>query len=296
MEQVSKRLDNYTPRQVIDLIAGLAIIAVVFLAMSRFLTAYAWDFWDWTLIYHKIGQAPLNPYEAAERIKFANPPWLAWILIPFSALPPLMGLSAWMTFTILATIWCVKKLGGGIFVVLLTLLSPAFYRLFVHGQIDIISLLGFVFMITFSNMNLKSLGVILMLVKPQVLGLSIPVHWLGLERNEKAAIVIRIGAFFLLTLLVNGLWYSPMWRNIQRLGVGTNISVWPYGIPVGVILVALAIWKKNDRLAGLATIFLVPYFNSSSLFPYTVVLFASIPRLWATVVFVLLWLLAILSS
>lgn len=296
MEQFRPQLNQQTLKQFLNLLLGFAIITAVFILMAKFLSAFPWDFKDWTSVYHAVGRSPLNPYDSTSGGLYLNPPWLAWLMVPFSVIPPKIALAAFMTLTILVTIWCVKKMGGGVYIALLSLLSPAFYRLFVHGQTDVIVLLGFVFMLVYRNNNLKSLGIILMLIKPQVLGLAIPVHWLGLDRESKLSVLYRIVLFFALSLIVHGLWLVPWWRNVQKVGTGANISIWPYGIPIGLILLAIGLRNNNARLSGMSTLFLVPYLNSSSLFPYTVVLFTSISKLWSTAIFILLWILAIVLS
>ena len=73
----------------------------------------------------------------------------------------------------------------------------------------------------------------------------------------------------------------------------TGIRIWPYGIPIGLVLLVWSLKKMDERVGALSTFFLVPYVGIHSLFPYLAVLFTTIPMLWSTAVFLLLWLLVL---
>jgi hypothetical protein len=136
-----------------------------------------------------------------------------------------------------------------------------------------------------------------MIVKPQVLGVATVIHWLKLERKNKLLILLPVIAIFLLSLMLHGFWPKLMYENVHNnIAPKSGISIWPYGIPIGLALLALSIKNRNVSLGGLSTFFLIPYLASHSLFPYTVVLFSIISKKSATVVFVLSWIVALMAT
>lgn len=270
----------------------LPAIGMAFWAFSLFIGSFDWEFVDWTGVYHKLATQPLkSPYEwNYGGLKLANPPWLLWILWPFSLLPARPALALWMTFSILISVWSIKKLGGNIYIALLTLCSPFFIRLFVHGQIDVVILLGFALLVTAETTIQRGLGIVFMMIKPQVLGVAAVTHWLSLERKNKVLILLPLTTVALVSFLIYGLWPLRMAENMRYLsGIFTGLSIWPYGLPVGIMLLIISLKKDDVKLGALSTFFFVPYVGSHSLYPYIAVLFTMVPHKWATALFLLLW-------
>jgi hypothetical protein len=280
----------------LEIVLSVAAACLAFVALAIFVDRMPWDFADWTRVYYPAASDPLTAYDSRDTLRYVNPPWLAWLLSPLTLLRPRLAFSVWFALTIVLSIWSIYKLGGGFYITLLTLTSPAFIRLFVHGQVDVVVLVGFALMLSYQNVNLKSVGVILMLVKPQVLGLGAVVHWLGLGRSEQAGIALRVLVFVGFSFILHGLWPAAMWENIKWIQTTTNISPWPYGIPFGLAMLAISIRRGNAKLGALSTLFLAPYLNTSSLYAYSAVLFTMISARWATLAFLLLWILAIWAT
>lgn len=280
----------------LEIVLSVAAACLAFAALALFIDRMPWDFADWTRVYYPAASDPLNAYDSKDTLRYVNPPWLAWLLSPLTLLRPRLAFSVWFALTIVISIWSIYKIGGGFYITLLTLTSPAFIRLFIHGQVDVVVLVGFALMLSYQNVNLKSLGVILMLAKPQVLGLGAVVHWLGLGRSEQAGIALRVLAIVGFSLILHGFWPATMWENIKWLQTATNISFWPYGIPFGLAMLAISIRRGNAKMGALSTFFLAPYLNTSSLYPYSAVLFIMIGARWATLAFLLLWVLAIWAT
>ena len=280
-------------------IAGFSIILAVFALFSYFIINLDWEFADWTQVYYPAARSFLNPYfevTPERELYFYNPPWLAWILLPITVFPERVALALWMVLTILLTVWCVKKLDGGIFEVLLVLCSPAFVRLFIHAQIDIVVLLGFTILVTSTQIYTQGFGLLLMAIKPQVLSLGVLIHWLNLNRNDKVRILLPITAVTLISFLIYGFWPAELYDIRNLISRDPNVSIWPYGIPIGVILLGIAIKRKNVYWGALATFFFTPYLISHSLFAYTAVLFTRLPKKWSALIFAILWVLALMAT
>jgi hypothetical protein len=271
-------------------------IGLVFAAFSYFIVNSEWDFVDWTSFYHRAASSIKNPYDVRPKFAIANPPWLFWILYPFSFLPSRIALAAWLIVTILVSIWCINRLGGNLYIVFLTLCSPAFVRLFAQGQIDVVVLLGFTLIFTVDRTFWKCIGYILMVIKPNVMGIGAVISWLKLRSREKTIVLATVLGAVLLSFLIHGFWPRKVYENITALIIPASwgIRIWPYGIPIGLILLGWSINNMDERIGALSTFFLVPYVDVHSLFPYTAVLFTTIPKLWATAVFILLWALALI--
>ena len=245
-------------------------------------------FVDWDTVYHPVGRAVASPYTVPG---FFNAPWLAWILAPFALLPIHLSGAIWVALSTLAGLWCIHHLEGGLFATVLCLLSPAYIRFATSGQIDAVPLLGFVLLLTARSLRRESLGVVLMLVKPQVFGAGLLTYWLNLEHRQKFWVLAAPVAVVSVSFVLYGFW--PLQMGWQHLSQSPNIAPWPYGIPVGLGLLAWSVRAQKPALGGLSTIFLVPYIATSSVFAYTVVLFSLAPRWLSVGAFLFLWIMAL---
>jgi hypothetical protein len=273
------------------------IVAAVILLLSIFIKHNQWEFGDWTRFFYPAARSPRNPYEVRDSFYLSNPPWLVWLLIPFSFLPVDVSLATWIVITILLSTWCIKKLGGDLHIVLLSLCSPAFARVIIQGQIDVIPLLGFTLIATTHRTLYRTAGYLLITIKPQVLGLGALVTWLKLDRRERLIVITSIVAVLVLSLIVHGNWPRTIYHTMLAItGAQHGIHLWPYGLPIGLVLLGVSLKNKDERIGGLATLFFVPYIGLHSLFPYIAVLFTMIPKLWAVLLFVLLWVLALIAT
>ena len=246
---------------------------------------------DWDLVYYNVGKQPLDPYGVPG---FLNPPWMAWILAPFSLFPPHLSGAIWMTLAIILTVWCMHRLEASMLGIILCLLSPPFLRYITSGQIGIVPLLGFVFLLTIDKIPVKGLGILLMSVKPQVFGLGAVTHWLHQKREDKVKTALPFFIILLLSFLIYGVW--PLQINPNDLYQTVDMSPWPYGIPIGLLLFGWAIWKNQPLIGGLATFFLVPYVSPSSVFIYLAVLFSKAPKWLIVSTYVFLWAFTLLFT
>jgi len=268
----------------------IVALAIVFVRSS-------WEFRDWTAVFYPAAGSPLDPYGVRAPFYLANPPWLVWILFPFSFLPVELSFAIWIVLTILISAWCIFKLGGDLYIVLLSLCTPAFARVFIQGQVEVLPLLGFTLMLVSPKIYGKTFGYLLLAIKPQVLGLGAVAAWLRLDRRDKVVVIAAVLVIVLISLLLYGNWPSILLSNMSTIADAKHgLHLWPYGIPVGVILIGFSLKRKDAKLGGLSTLFFVPYIGLHSLFPYLALLFTMIPRIWALIVFLLLWGFALLAT
>lgn len=280
-------------------ISGLLLILTAFALFSYFIVNFEWDFVDWTQVFYPAARTPLHPYfpfSPERAFYYYNPPWMVWILFPLTLFPAKIALAAWLVLTVLLTMWCVTRLGGGLYEALLVLCSPIFVRLIVHGQIDIVALLGFTLLVTATGIYKKGVGLLLMAIKPQVLFLGAVVYWLNLPHKDKLRILLPLVIVILTSFLLIGNWPIKVYELRHFISQNANISIWPYGIPIGLVMLVISIKKKDVYVAGLSTYFFTPYLVSHSLFAYSAVLFTQLSKKWSTVLFLLLWILSILAS
>ncbi|HRQ40987.1 MAG TPA: hypothetical protein PLD25_23985 [Chloroflexota bacterium] len=277
------------------LILALAILltAVVFARVIPFFLPQA--FTDWKMVFYLAGQRPWQIYEAGTwQHAYNNAPWLAWFLVPFALFSTATGLALWLTLSILVTIWGLKRDGADLFTMLLVLCSPGFYRLVVHGQVDAFIYFGFV-LLQETSLWRRQMGLLLMAMKPQVLGLGALVHLV--HSPQRWQIIAPTAVLTILTFVFYGFWPIHIVQNSQWvLDAFFNISPWPYGIPVGLLLLGIGLWQNNERLGALATLFLTPYVATHSLFPYTAVLMPMLPKKWQILLFILLWAMTVTIS
>ena len=152
-----------------DIIIVVLSLIIAYLVIYRFVTTFDWEFADWSYVYHPAAQSPLHPYVNDSYLKYMNTPWFAWLLSPLGLLPVRAALALWIEITIIVSIWSITKLDGDLYTVILAILSPGFVRLIISGQIDVVSLAGFALLFN-SKWFVQGMGIVLMMIKPQALG------------------------------------------------------------------------------------------------------------------------------
>jgi len=95
----------------------------------------------------------------------------------------------------------------------------------------------------------------------------------------------------LISFFIYGFW--PLLIPFGQVNFKVDYSLWPYGIPVGIIILGWAMWRDKPRIGALSTYFLVPYVSPSSIFAYTAILYSVTPRWLSIILFILLWAFSI---
>jgi hypothetical protein len=218
---------------------------------------------DWRDSFAPAGRMWWDPYQ----VPFHNPPWVALFLWPVAMLPLRMGFIANGLLAIGIVVWLVLREGGSSLAVLVTLLSPPFIGTLLVGNIEWIPIAGILIG--------GAWGVPLLLAKPQTAGL---VAILFFKRSGfKWRFWLPMVAVMLASLLIWGWWPAkipPMPTDYSS----WNLSIFPWGVPLGILCAWLA-WKRDGlHWVLLAGILLSPYFGIGSLTPAVALWSVRYPR------------------
>lgn len=240
---------------------------------------------DWRVTFYPAGQYWLSPYDNSRH--FVYPPWLALILAPFALFSVTIARALFATVSVTILGYAVRALGGGLTAFLLALFSPVVLTILVRGEMDALPVLGLIFVLG-EKYSSQFLGLILLALKPQTLAGAAVVAWL--HSTHKWRLMAAFALFLLASLLVYGWWPGDILIRLPQLYRVDSLNLWPFGIPVGLALLFMAVKKENILLGALATLFLTPYINWYSLTGYTVILFSRLPRPVSILLFGLSWL------
>jgi hypothetical protein len=243
---------------------------------------------DWSTAYRPAIWRILNGqalYSDAIDPKFMGfTPWALIPLIPLALLPEEVGRVFLLLLTIAAFIFTAKRLGASMFTTILVVLSPMAIHSMLNGNLDWLATLGFVFP--------PGIGVFFISTKPQI-GIAVGIYWLIESlRSEGLRATIKTFSPFLamviVSMLIWGFW--PGYLDSQ-LNFSWNSSLWPYSIPFGLLFLGLAIQKRHQNYAMVASPLLSPYVLFHS---WIGVLMATVTSTRATLIaFVAAWVIVI---
>lgn len=239
---------------------------------------------DWHVTFYPAGQNWLDPYENSFHLVY--PPWLAVMLAPFTLLPEDLARGLFAAFSVALTAYAVHRLGGGFTTLLLVLLTPFYVTLLIRGETDALPVAGLALALP-NPVGWQVVGLALLLLKPQTMGFA--AAFLFLFSSHKKQLTVGLGLLFLFSFLVYGLWPLDIWERLPDLYRVDDVSLWPWGIPLGFLLLWRAYRQKSLEWAALATYFFVPYLNWYSLAGYAVIIFAWSPRWFAAALLILSW-------
>lgn len=199
---------------------------------------------------------------------FFNPPWGLIPLIPLALLPlsvsgGLIAVANLVTYGLIA-----HKFGAKPLVIAAILLSPPVLTGAALQNVDWLASLGILMP--------PQIGLFFVSIKPQV-GVGIAIYWLVIAW-QKGGIreVLRVfapfGIVFALSLLIFGLY--PL-RFSTVIDGHLDKSLFPYSLPVGLLLLVYAIRKQRKQLAAGAGVLFPPYLSYAT---YTVSMFSFLPN------------------
>lgn len=221
------------------------------------------------------GRTPYTNYERC------YPPWIYLLVSPLTALSPDLATAVLFVLTFAVYLFVILRLKASPWAATAFMLNRFIFNNAINANLDFLAVLGFALP--------PQIGLFFVLSKPQI-GIGIALYWLVESwRKGKIREVIRVFApvtlAYALSFLVYGLWplkVAGMTNNPY------NASLWPVGIPVGIILLYKAFHDKNPILAMGASPFLAPYVNITS---FAVTLIPFIPNsMLMLVVSALTWL------
>lgn len=231
--------------------------------------------YDWEHSFQPAARHALAPYNYAEWL-YHNPPWGVLLWWPWAWLPLAWGELVNNLAGVVLVVVLVRRWGGHWAAVFAVLLSPPMYHLLYNSNIDWAVLPGLILGGGWS--------VPLLAIKPQVAALAAVVFWQRARWRWQFWIptaVVGVGS-----LLVWGLWPLAI-ETDPAIGV-VNESIFPWGVPIGLLAVVLMLRYKSVRWAVTATIMLMPYWRVSSLLALVAVWAVKYPRV-ALVLVALFW-------
>lgn len=209
---------------------------------------------DWETVFRPAALALSSgdsPYQVDE---FFAAPWGLLALIPLAHLAHDFGRGAYFLLSAAAYAWVAYRLGAGPLALTAFMLSPPVLHGFLTGNIDWLVLLGLTFP--------PQIGLLFVMIKPQ-LGIGIAVFWLvQVWREAGWRGVCRdfwpLALVSLASLAVFGMWPA---RSLQLVAdpKNFNMSLWPWGLPLGLTLLAASIFRKERRYAIACSPFLSPH-------------------------------------
>lgn len=248
------------------------------LVLFLFLWFYAEDIYpdDWLDYYLPASKDWSN--RAAYEVY--NPPWLILILKPLFAFGWQVGYAILGAVSAAGIGWCAAAMsedGHWLRVLLAVLNVPALIMLGL-GQVDGLALIGVGLAAASLDWRIASGGMFLALVKPQISLPSLLVSfWKNPRKKQIAAAGVVLGV---LSLILWGFWFQDTAEMNPEVTWNQAFPYWPYGLLIGLPLLAFGLYQKEEFYGMTAVPFLVPYLGPHTLIGITVVWVARLPLRW----------------
>ncbi len=213
---------------------------------------------DWNIAFYPATRLLLhgqNPYAVPY---FHNPVWALIPLVPCAMLGQQVGGLLLFFFTLFTFAFMGLRFKAKPVALVALLLSPLlFYNLFL-GNIDALVL--------WALLLPPPVGLFLVALKPQV-GIGIAAYlaftswrdggWRKLLWTV-APVILGLGVSF----LVFGNWMTSSSEDV--LSAYWNLSLFPWSVPVGLLVLAVALWRHRETISASASPFLAPYVSLGS--------------------------------
>ncbi|HKI53670.1 MAG TPA: hypothetical protein VJ987_06065 [Anaerolineales bacterium] len=191
-----------------------------------------------------------NPYDVPT---FRNAPWIILLLMPFGMLSEDAGGVLYFMASLAGYAWVAYRLKARPIAFVAFLFSPPVIYGLRMLNVDIFVLIGFVLP--------APIGLFFVLIKPQM-GIAMVLYWLAEAWREGGVkSVVRtfspVGISIILSFVIFGNWIAG--RQSDLLGSFWNASLWPWALPIGLVLVALSIRDRRSDFGMAASPFLSPY-------------------------------------
>lgn len=229
---------------------GIALFLCLLLVVGMtFVLPSAIDFHSY---FRPAALAVLHGHSPYDTPGFFNAPWAILPILPLALLPESLGRAVLAVAAFLTYGYTAYRLGGKPLAVTFFLLSPTVVHDLLNGNLDWLTMLGFVLP--------RPIGLFFLAVKPQI-GAVVGLFWLieawregGWKRvvHDFWPFASALG----LSFIIFGIW--PL-RFQANLTMWWNASLWPMSIPVGLALLTAAVHKRDQRLAMAAAPCLSPY-------------------------------------
>ena len=268
IRRLSDWYDRLPPWAQILLAASTGLLLVVVLA---FPLRQAPGGVDWYRVFRPAAREALalrSPYgveitpdqisDPAKRLPFFNPPWLLPPLMLVALLPPEWGRGVMLLLAAIGFVAAARRLGGSPVAIGLFMMSPIALLSLFSTNIDWLILLGFTLP--------PQIGLFFVLLKPQMTGM-VALFWL-VEAWREGGVREVLRVFWPVTAVTALSFVIFGWWPLQGASVAVtgsfNWSIFPTGIPLGLVAIAAAIQHREQRLAQASMPFLSPYITLNS--------------------------------
>jgi hypothetical protein len=209
---------------------------------------------DWNFTYYPAARALIalqSPYTQAPL--FFAPAWSLLPLIPFVFFSPAVGGALFFVASLLGFAYVGYRAGCTPIGIAALILSAPVANCLQTGNVEWLPLLG-VFLP-------PPIGMVFLSMKPQTT-IGIMIFLVYQASKQGFWQVVRVCAativLFVLTWVAYGWWFLRIGGAFTAAGPFV-IHLWPYGIPIGLLGMALAIRRKDTPFALAASPFLSPY-------------------------------------
>ena len=207
---------------------------------------------DWIVSFRPAARSLLDLESPYTIPGFFNPPWALIPLLPFALLPAGLGAAFLFVLNIFSLVFAGKRMRMNVLALVVFLLFSGTLVNAWNGNIEGLLAIGFILP--------PQVGLFFVLCKPQF-GLGVAIFWIvqawregGIRKVARvvAPVSIALGISFVLF----GFWPA---RTPSLVDMRWNTSLYPYGVPIGLALLAGSLWSRNIFLAMASSPFFAPY-------------------------------------
>jgi hypothetical protein len=207
---------------------------------------------DWKQAFRQASLTLLRGESPYQISFFHNPPWILLPLLPIALLSPALGSAIMYVLNLFSYLFVAIKLKTNSWLLPIFVLFSNIILNSINGNIEGILALGFILP--------PEIGLFLVLAKPQM-GIGAAIFWAvesyrtgGVEKAIR--VFLPVGIAYIISFIIFGNYITS---SMQLVDVWWNSSTFPEGIPVGIILLVVAIWKREAKFAIAASPFFAPY-------------------------------------
>ncbi len=227
-------------------LAGL-FVAIAFFA-ARLPTA------DFYANFYAAARNALSGHSPYDAVGYICAPWGIIPLIPFALLPPVPAHGLYFATCLYILVYMAWRLHASPLAIVAFILSPTAIGALLVGNLDAVVISGMLFP--------PILGLAILLIKPQI-GAGVALYYL-IDYARQRRWLEGLKAFspatagFALALVFFPIWFIRAGSNPSNIW---NRSLFPYGLPLGLLLLWAAVRNRNPYFALASTPFLAPYLS-----------------------------------
>jgi hypothetical protein len=230
---------------------AMAILCVVLVGLALWLASFVPNA-DWTGTYQPVGRLVLQGRSPYAQSSFLNPPWAAVLVLPLAILPPALGRGVLLIASLAALIYTAWRLNAPRLAAIALLLSPTTIGSLLAANLDSILILG--------AFLPPAWGLLLLMLKPQIGVGPAAFDFLQCWRRGRIRCILNgflpVTVAYVLSTLIFPVWVNRVLRQPTDVW---NRSLFPYGIPIGVLFLWLSVRFRNVFWALASTPFFAPY-------------------------------------